>query len=659
LHQKPTWIGGAELEEKTLFLPPATHNIFTLGDVFLFEFYRGGKEVKGMLFKRGSVVLTAILLIMLQLTGLFTNPVSAAALKNAAMITVLDASGKTVLPHTVVEIKDGETAFDVLKEATTKKNVKFDYSTDPKYGANIVQIGDVKPDYAKDSTYWGFIVNGSMAQVGVSGYKVKNGDDLILKVVSYPEKTISAKVSAKDGKGNAIIPETDVKVVEGSNAYDALVQAALQKNLSLSVSVDSSYFEFVQNIGNMKLVEGDYWKTGLNGNPLQSSLSTNVLKNGDSVELSIDNYLTPPDSNTDNSNGTGNPGSADDSKQPTVTNQQVAAAIKSSASFVLKNGGNDEFEIIGLQKSGQKVPLTYLNNIKQTLKENDGTFRNVTDYERLAIGVSAAGGNAANVAGYNLIEKIYSNDRMTNQGTNGVIYALLALDSKHYKVPDNAKWSREKLVSYLLQHQLKSGGWALVGDNASVDITSMALAALAPYKDQEHVKEAIDKAVNWISSVQDKNGGFSSDINGGDASETTAQVIIGLSSVGVDPTDKTFTKAGGNLIQHLMSFQQKDGGFAHIATDHESNIIATTQGLLGLTAYQQYLSGKGSIYQFTGNEVVAAPTDNNASNTTKQPIEGKSLPNTATNDYNVLLFGVVLLIIGSAIYFYYRKQKAA
>ncbi|WP_235851627.1 DUF4430 domain-containing protein [Heyndrickxia camelliae] len=636
-----------------------------------------------MFFKRSSVVLTAILLIMLQLTGFFTNPVSAASLKNAAMITVLDANGKTILPHTVMEIKDGETAFDVLKEATTKNNVKFEYTTDPKFGANVTQIGDVKPEYSKDSTYWGFIVNGSMAQVGVSSYKVNNGDDLLLKVVSYPEKTISAKVSAKDAKGNPIIPEMDVKVVDGSNAYDALVQAASQKKLPLSVSVDSSYFEFVQNIGNTKLAEGDYWTTAINGSSLQSSLSTNILKNGDSVELKIDNYLSPPDTNTDNGSGANNSGSTEDTKPPSVTKQQVATAVKSSASFILKNGGNDEFEIIGLKKSGQKVPTTYLDNIKKTLKENDGTFRNVTEYERLAIGVSAAGGNAENIGGYNLIEKIYSNDRMTNQGTNGVIYALLALDSKHYSVPSSAKWTREKLVNYLLDHQLKSGGWSLVGDNASVDITSMALAALAPYKGQENVKAAINKAVNWISSVQDKNGGFSSDINGGDASETTAQVIIGLSSVGVDPTDKLFTKSGVNLIQHLMSFQQKDGGFAHIASDYESNLIASTQALLGLTAYQQYLSGKGSIYQFAGNQVSTAPTDNkpssstketsdknttnltkdvsdkNITKSTKQPTEGQLLPNTATNNYNVLLLGVILLIIGSAIYLYYRKQKAA
>lgn len=615
--------------------------------------------MKRMLFKRSSVVLTAILLVMLQLTGFFTNPVSAAALKNAAMITVVDENGKTVLPHSVLEIKDGETAFDVLKEATTKNNIAFDYTTDPKYGANIVQIGDAKPDYAKDSTYWGFIINGSMAQVGVSGYKVKNGDDLLFKVVSYPEKTISAKVSAKDVKGNALIPETDVKVVEGANAYDALIQAASQKNLALKVSVDSSYFEFVQNIGNAKLNEGDYWKTALNGNPLQSSLSTNILKNGDSVELTIDNYITPPDSNGDNGNGGNNSGTPDGTKQPNVTKQQVAAAMKSSASYVLKNGGNDEFEIIGLQRSGQKIPAVYLNNIKKTLKENDGTFRNVTDYERLAIGVTAAGGNAANIDGYNLIEKIYSNDRMTNQGTNGVIYALLALDSKQYKVPANAKWSREKLVNYLLDNQLKSGGWALVGDNASVDITSMALAALAPYKSKENVKNAIDNAVNWLSSVQDKNGGFSSDINGGDASETTAQVIIGLSSIGVAPTDKAFTKTGGNLVQHLMSFHQKDGGFAHIAADHESNLIATTQGLLGLTAYQQYLNGEGSIYQFTGNDVTVQP-GNDATNTEKHPSDnGQPLPNTATNYYNVLLLGVILFIVGAAIYFYNRKQKAA
>ncbi|WP_249310434.1 DUF4430 domain-containing protein [Bacillus sp. FJAT-49736] len=613
-----------------------------------------------MLFKRGSVILTAILLVMFQLSGLFSQTVSAATLKNAAMITVVDEKGNTILPHAVLEIKDGETAFEFLKEATSKENVVFDYSMDPNYGASVQQIGQSKPDFNKDGTYWGFFINGAVSQVGVSTYKLKNGDDLFFKVVSYPPKMVTAKVSAKDAKGNAVISDTEVKVVDGANAYDALVQAALVKKINLNIAVDSSYFEFIQNIGNTKLMEGDFWKTALNGKDLLSSLSTNPVKDGDHVQLSLDNYLTPPDPNTgkDNENGTGNSGNTDGQKLPSVSKQQLSAAINKAVAYVEKNGGSNEFELVALQKSGKKIPTSYLKNIKKTLKENNGTFRNVTDYERLAIGTSASGGNATNIEGYNLIKKIYTNDRMTNQGTNGVIYALLAYDGKNYKVPTNAKWSRQKLVNYLVSQQLKSGGWALYGKSPSIDITSMALAALAPYKNQPKVKTAINKAVKWLSSTQDKNGGFTSDINGGDASETTAQVIIGLSAVGIDPAGKAFTKKNGNLIQHLMQFQQKNGGFAHIVSDHDANLIATTQALLGLTAYQQYVNGKGSIYKFLGTNVSAGKSKNTMQ-ATKSTTDGQPLPNTATNYYNVLALGAILLIAGAALYFYNRKQRVS
>jgi LPXTG-motif cell wall-anchored protein len=619
--------------------------------------------MQGMFSKRIAAVLTAIFLVMFQLTSLYSHPVSAAALKNAAMITVVDVSGKTIIPQTVMELKQGETAFDVLKDATSKKNVAFEYSTDPKYGASITKIGESKPDYNKDSTYWAFGINGGMAAVGVSGYTVENGDDLLFKVISYPAKTVSAKVSAKDLKGNAIIPETAVSIIDGANAYDALIQAAKIKNLKLNVSIDSSYFEYVQNIGDTKLVDGDYWKTSMNGKGLESSLSTNLIHNGDSVQLNLDNYLNPPDSNSDNGNNSPGNGSDDKgnnggSQLPNVSNKQVLSAIKSTSSYVLKNGSIDEFEAVGLKKSGQSVPSTYLDNIKKSLKENDGTFRNVTDYERLVIGISAAGGNAANIEGYNLIKKIYSNERMTNQGTNGIVYALLAVDSHKYEVPSNAKWTREKLVNYLVDHQLKDGGWSLVGVSPSVDITAMALAALAPYKKQENVINAIEKATNWLSSMQNANGGFSSTINGGDASETTAQVMIGLSAIGIDPTNKLFTKANGNLLQHLMAFQQKDGGFAHITTDKTSNLIATTQALLALTAYQQFLNGAGSVYQFTGNYVSNGNNDNTTNHSQKHS-DGQVLPNTATNNYNILAIGVILLIAGGFIYFNSRKKRVA
>ncbi|MBL5767656.1 DUF4430 domain-containing protein [Heyndrickxia sporothermodurans] len=631
--------------------------------------------MKQRIFQRRILaILTAVLLLSLQWSLFGGQKASAANVDNAAMVKVVDDNGKELLPLTIVKLSKNETAFNVLENLKKDKKIDFQFTVDPTYGEFITSIGKFIP---KNQDYWGFFVNGIDPNVGASGYKVNDGDDLLFKVVSYPPETVKVNVEAKDKKGNTILKEEDVELINGANAYDALKQAASKKNVKLESSIDSSYFAFISNIGNTKLAEGDYWSISLNGKPMEVGLSSYEIKDKDKIQLNVVGTEPPTDTNDKNENpdkSNNSDGKIDDT-QTKISKKQVEALLKSTANYVLKNGGSNEFEIVGLKKSGHPVPDSYLKNIESLLKENDGTFRNVTDYERLAIGITAAGKDASNFAGYNLIKKIYENERMTNQGTNGIIYALLALDSGKYKIPTDAEWTREKLVDYLVKNQLKDGGWPLYGDSASVDITAMALAALSPYKSQEKVKSAIDSAVEWLSRKQDKNGGFSSTINGGDASETTSQVIIGLTAIGVDPNGKQFTKSGVNLVQHLLSFKQKDGGFAHIITDNESNIIATVQALLGLSAYNEYLDGKGSIYQFAGSQSSNKPnekpneklnekpktTNDNLPKDSNQQSEkttkGERLPNTATNTYNILIFGVVLIILGGVLYVNARKKR--
>ena len=86
----------------------------------------------------------------------------------------------------------------------------------------------------------------------------------------------------------------------------------------------------------------------------------------------------------------------------------------------------------------------------------------ITDVERLVIAAVAAGIDPVNVdgKGFNLIEKIYNSelwitgaDSLTFQGNNGIIFALIALDSHGFTVPNGAKWTREKLVTELLIYQ--------------------------------------------------------------------------------------------------------------------------------------------------------------------------------------------------------------
>lgn len=63
----------------------------------------------------------------------------------------------------------------------------------------------------------------------------------------------------------------------------------------------------------------------------------------------------------------------------------------------------------------------------------------------------------------------------------------------------------------------------------------MAIQALAPYySTNSDVKEAIDKALTAMSNAQNENGGFAS--WGSVNSESCAQVLVALTSLGIDPT---------------------------------------------------------------------------------------------------------------------------
>ncbi|WP_138752267.1 DUF4430 domain-containing protein [Paenibacillus sinopodophylli] len=282
-----------------------------------------------------------------------------------------------------------------------------------------------------------------------------------------------------------------------------------------------------------------------------------------------------------------------------TNNTDVTSEIQSASKQILLSSSFSEWEALALLRSGSKVPASYLVQLENQLKESKGQFRKVTDAERIAIALRAAGEDATKFAGFNLIESIYNHASMTNQGTNGPIFALLALDSGKYEVPANALWTRAKLVDWLLSQQNTSGAFPLAskGDD-NIDITAMAISALAPYQAQENVKSAIDKAVKWISAEQQVSGGFKS--YGEENSESVAQVIIALTSAGISPLETSFLKKNGDLLTSLLSFRQEDGGFAHVI-GQTTDSMATEQALLALVAYDRFNKLQPSLYDIAAD----------------------------------------------------------
>ncbi len=260
----------------------------------------------------------------------------------------------------------------------------------------------------------------------------------------------------------------------------------------------------------------------------------------------------------------------------------------------------DDWIALGLNKTGNQVPKDYLSKLQDRITNNTkGGVLDLglpTEYERTTLAVLAAGGDPTNISGQNLIEKMCNSD-MDSQGINAYVFGLIALDSKNFKVPDNAKWTRDALIKAILNNKTKDGGWSYAGDSADPDMTGMAISALAPYySTNSDVKSAVDAAVETLSKIQKDDGGFVS--CGIENSESSAQVIIGLCANGIDPTtDSRFVRNGKNPMDSLLSFATSDNkGFGH--TDTSLNGMSTEQGLEAVAAYNLFKSKGGSLYKF-------------------------------------------------------------
>ncbi|UOY91708.1 DUF4430 domain-containing protein [Ectobacillus sp. JY-23] len=273
---------------------------------------------------------------------------------------------------------------------------------------------------------------------------------------------------------------------------------------------------------------------------------------------------------------------------------------------------NGEWTVLSLSRSGYSVPKNYFsdyyNRVVTHVQSVGGILSTsqYTEYSRLTLALSAIGKSSTNVGGYNLLENLANYEKTISQGINGAIFALIALDTNNYEIPiiaDTAKQAtRQKYIDFILSKEVKkdtpqAGGFTLYGSTPDPDITGMVLQALAPYKSQPKVETTIDRAVKALSTIQKDTGGFTA--FGSTSSESIAQVIVGLTALGIDPaTDSRFVKSGGNLVSALLTFYVEGGGFKHIATGNRDG-MATDQGTYALIAYDRFVKGKNSLYNMT------------------------------------------------------------
>ena len=299
---------------------------------------------------------------------------------------------------------------------------------------------------------------------------------------------------------------------------------------------------------------------------------------------------------------------------PALAASGVQSELQGSAAYMLSAvkapevgsiGG--EWAVIGLARSGYSVPADYYDEyytrVEKYVKNCNGVLhdRKYTEYSRVILALTAIGRDPSKVAGYNLLTPLGDFEKTIWQGLNGPIWALIALDSGNYEIPKNpaakTQATRQLYIDEILNNQMKDGGWSLTGTGDSdVDITAMALQALAKYQDQKAVKAATDSALSWLSKNQDSKGGFAS--WGTTNVESVAQVVVAFCELGMDLNDSRFVKNGHGLVENLLSFRQSNGGFYHVMDGSDgNNQMSAEQGFYALVAIDRAENGKNSLYR--------------------------------------------------------------
>ena len=289
------------------------------------------------------------------------------------------------------------------------------------------------------------------------------------------------------------------------------------------------------------------------------------------------------------------------------------AALAYAREADIAQGEGFEWEALSLARANDQASASALagfaDAMEQHVKASQGAISNhrSTDYSKAVLSLTAAGDDARDVAGYNLFEGLADLDFVTAQGVNGPIWALIAVDSKpEYDIPASQAanpCTREALLQAVLDGQGADGGWQLDAEGSGqgdVDLTAMALTALAPYyKDgtRDDVVAAVDTALAFLSSAQQPDGGFATKY--GASSESASQVVIALCSLGIDPeTDARFVKDGATPVANLLSFQDATGGFAHMAGQGGDD-VASEQALCALVALYRLKLGQTAIYDLS------------------------------------------------------------
>jgi hypothetical protein len=224
------------------------------------------------------------------------------------------------------------------------------------------------------------------------------------------------------------------------------------------------------------------------------------------------------------------------------------------------------------------TPVTFLESKAAEIAKTPGGAG------KLLIAVAALGRDGRAFGGVNLVDAIttsYNAD--TGQYGKDVIghaFAVLGLEAAGEQVPDKA-------TAFLAGTQTPEGGWAFSGDTkagtADTNTTAVVVQALVAVGADKSNPDLMKKAVSYLTSQQNPDGGFPYQKGGEFGSESdvnsTAYVAQAMLALGNNTV-------AGQARSFIRSMQNPSGAFRWKPSEPADNAGATYQAippLLGAT----------------------------------------------------------------------------
>jgi uncharacterized protein YjdB len=519
----------------------------------------------------GTVVISALLKDGKNIKADFTLKV--VPKKQAKVFVRIEGKNKTILDKTEVLVdnfdmnpyaKTEDKGPEALKEPTAAhavvkalENEGYDCKNEEVFaikGFYLSKIGEDKAD-TDGSSGWMYRYNGIAPSYYMEHCKLKDGDTLLFYYVQH-EKSICTELTAD---------KLTVKV--GDKAKLTLKDIESEKVVSNAlIHVDGQDYK----------VDGKPLTTDSKGNSYIKFNTPGKYKIS-AVKTEKSGYFIKPEAVEINVLAKQGSGESID---------KIIQGVKEyydKVYFRQNQGHLKAWETAALKRAG--VDLSKWDANEKCQPEHDTQLKNTASIINQILILLDVEKDPTNYRERNLVEEIRSYLEENNASYSDVNYimAVIAIDRFNETYTDKAvDYDVNKAVEKILAAQTSEGGFKQRGDSPVPRNTGYALTALSKHKDVEGVDESIDKALNYLKSIQKEDGGFY------DKTYITgyhAEVIMGLVSAGEDLTSEQWTKSGKNPVDALFKLWKENNSFDNKereSTNNKAWIEATWKALYAL-----------------------------------------------------------------------------